>query len=321
MDGINQFAISRILGSTMKHMKRPSFGPLGAMHARNQVLTQCPRPGEQIAFAPSTDKRIARAFEETRQGFPLDRFLADPGLVKKFFERCRDLEVIAPDHALALRLLTFRKSPKKYPKLVKPAAAKEKRRDFSAYVYAAEMALTQVKYRYGASVDDILAYPEIGKEFDKLAQRLYPGMTPLDYRLAALHVRKCLTTPSKGERPLFERIKTADVERKARDYGPLARLDIDKLNRVEGIIGLIEHSRREDRFLYIRETEDASQAAAPFTQEKTFVALGNSFWSPSLSAIRLLVYDIHQQSVIAPGSLWAKKLIAEKGPIFNYIAA
>src|SRR5438874_10984187 len=100
MDGLNQFAISRILGSTMKHAKRPVFGPLGALHAQNQVLANCPKRGEQITFSPPAEKLIVRAFQETRRGLPVDRVLADPALAEKFFKRCRQLGVSAPDHAI-----------------------------------------------------------------------------------------------------------------------------------------------------------------------------------------------------------------------------
>ncbi len=318
MDGLNQFVISRVLGSTMKHAKRSRFGPLGVLHARSQVLAQCPRPGEQISFSPTVDKRIARAFEETRQGFPLDRFLADPKLAQDFFERCHTLDIIAPQHALALRLFRFRKSPQRYPKLAKPSAPRE-RYDFSPYLYAAEMAISQIKYRYGASVDDMLAYPNIGKEYDQLASELCPGRTPLEYRLAALYIRKSWTWNTET-RSLFDSIETGDVERSVMDYGSLAQLSLDKISNVKGIIGIVEQAK-QDRFLYVTPTSDASRTVAPFTREKTFAAVANLFWTPALSTIRLLVYDIHRQLSVAPESLWAKKFIAVKGPIFNYFAA
>ncbi len=206
MNDLNQFVISRILGSTMKHAKRPSFGPLGALHAQNQVLAQCPKPDEQITFGLQAEKRIVRAFEETRKGFAVDRVLADPVLSAKFLRRCNELGITASDHAIALRLLAFRKSPRQNLRISK-ATAREPRRDFSAYLFAAEMTIAQMKYRYGASVDDVLAYPEIGKEFDDLANRLYPGPSALEYRLAALHVRKSRYCKSE-EKSLFDSIRT-----------------------------------------------------------------------------------------------------------------
>lgn len=298
----------------MKHAKRPGFGPFGALHAQNQVLAQFPKRGEQITFAPQTDKRIVRAFEETRQGFPVDRVLADPTLAAKFFKRCHDLEVLAPEHAIALRLFRFRKSPHQHVKIAKPTA-REPRRDFSSYLFAAEMAMAQIKYRFGASIDDMLVYSEIGKEFDKLAEQLFPGLTPLDYRLAALHVRKIRFRKS-TERLLFDSIKTTRAERAMQRHTSLDKFDLDEFRRVDGIIGLVEEARIR-RFLYITQTKDVSEIVRPFTKQETFSALGNSFWTPSLSSIHVYLYDIHGRFGNASQSLWTKKLIHEKEPIFN----
>lgn len=225
---------------------------------------------------------------------------------------------MAADHAIALRLLGLRKSPRKHVR-IKKAAVKEPKRSFIDFAFAAEIAMSQIKYRYGASVDDILAYPDIGREFDKLAAGLYPGLTPLDYRLAALHVRKSRFCEA-GERDLFDAIKTASVERNARDYGALENLDLDKVDGVEGIMSIVEQTS-QNRELYISQTKNAKQAVLPFTQKRTLAAIASSFWTPSLATIRLVVYDIHQQLRIAPGSLWTKKLISVKGPIFNYSVA
>jgi hypothetical protein len=311
---LNQFVISRVLGSTIKHGMRPRFGPLGLLHAQNQVLAQCPKRGEQISFAPDTDKRIIRAFEETRKGFTVDRVLADPDLTTKFIRRCRELEVSAPQHAIALRLFRFRKSPSKKFRLEKPSA-REPRRDFSPYLFAAEMALVQMKYRYGASVDDIMAYPDIGKEFDALSRQLYPGLAPLDYRLAALHVRKSRYC-EKDERTLFNSLSDKRAESTLRQEDPLDRIDVDKFRQVDAIVGLVEEARVR-RFLYITETEDVAQTIAPFTKETTIRALGNSFWTPALSSIRVYLYDIRDTFRNARQSLWAKRLIYDKAPIFN----
>lgn len=315
MNELNQFVISRILGSTMKHTKRPSFGPLGALHAQNQVIAHRPRDGEQISFLPpQTEKAVIRAFEETRKGFPLDRVLADPVLTEKLFKRCRQLEVDAPSYKIALRLLAIRKSPRRNARL-KKATKPEPKRDFSAYSFAAEMAIAQMKYRHGASVDDILAYPEIGQEFDALAGRLYPGLTPLEYRLAALHVRKSRYCKSE-ERALFDSMKTQRAESTMRECDSLNKIDLEEFHGVNAIVALVEKTRIK-RYLYITQTKDAFKTLRPFIEQETFVAIGNSFWTPSLSSIYLNVYDIQGRFKNASQSLWAKKLIHEKEPIFN----
>jgi len=316
MDGAYQLSISRVLGSVMKHTKRPGFGPLGTLHAQHQLLAQRPRSGEQISFAPSEVKRIVRAFEETRLGYAVDRVLADPDLAAKFFERCRQLEINAPDHAIALRLFRFRKSPSKGTRIQRATATRENR-DFSPYIFAAEMAATQMKYLYGASVDDILAYPEIGKEFDTLAKKLRPGWKSVDYRLAALHVRKSqYFDEQKNELTLFGKIRDKLPDNMAEFFGPLSDLDPKKISNTEGIIGLLEKAD-SPRFLYIGKANRVAQAVRPFTREDAFDPLANAFWSPSLSLIHLVVYDIHEDYLDATPAVWTKKLIHDNSPVFN----
>jgi hypothetical protein len=313
MEPLNQFYISRIFSSTMKHTKRPSFGPMGALHTQHQVLAQRPGSGEQITFAPSVEETIIRAFEDTRQGLPVDRVFADPALAASFFKRCRQLGVIAPESALALHILRLRKSAQ----ICKSSAPRKPRRDFSPYLFAAEMASTQVRYRFGASVDDILAYPEIGNEFDKLAAKLRPGYAPLDYRLAALHIRKSRYC-KRQELSLFERIHSEKADTRVEEIGSLDKLhDVNAIDEKDGIIGLQERTAHASRFLYIAQSKDMPDVL-PFTRQETFEALANSFWSPSLSSIYLVIYRIHDRFGKAPQDLWAKKLIHEKSPVFNW---
>jgi hypothetical protein len=313
MEPLNQFFISRTLGSTMKHMKKASLGPMAARHVQNQVLAQRPHSGEQITFAPPVEKTIIRAFEDVRQGLPVDRVFADPNLAASFFKRCRQLEVNAPQSALALRILRLRKSAR----IHRATAPREPRRDFTPYLYAAEMASSQIRYRFGASVDDILAYPEIGKEFDKLAAQIQPGWTPLDYRLAALHVRKSRYCKPE-ERSLFETIKTLRVEDVAKEVGALDTLGTPvKFDKPDGIIGLVERTPHASRFLYLSQAKDMPDVI-PFTKKGMFDALANTFWSPSLSSIYLIIYGIHEKFRNASQAVWTKKLIHEKAPIFNW---
>lgn len=312
MEPLNQYFISRVLGSTMKKTKRPAFGPMGLLHARNQVLAQRPRTGEQMSFEPPAEKKIIRAFEDIRQGLPVDRVFADPDLAASFFKRCRQFEIIAPDSALALRILTLRKSAK----IKRATAPREPKRDYSPYLFAAEMASIQVKYRFGASVDDILAYPAIGQEFDRLASQLQPGWKPIDYRLAALHIRKSRYCKPE-DRDLFGSISAATAETKAEELGPLSMVDINKAEKMDGIVGLVEKTAYASRFLYIVQAENMP-ALRPFTKKATFDALANTFWSPSLSTIFLVVYGIHDHYRNAPQSLWALRLIHEKSPVFNW---
>lgn len=314
MSDLNQYAISRCLGSTMKHMKRPSLGPMGLLHAQNQVIAHCPRRGEQITFAPQVDRLIVRAFEEYRKGLPLERVLADPILTAKTLKRAKQLGVAAKDHAVLLRLFRIRKSPVKKIRLANPTV-REPKRNHSAYAFAAEMAISLMRYRYGASVDDILAYPNIGFEFDALCQKICPGYSAVDYRLAALYIRKSRYC-EENERTLFDSLNENKADHTLTRHKPLDEIEPDRFCGVKGIVGLVEESR-SNRFIYLTGTKDVSETVRPFTREETLRAVGNSFWTPSLSAIRVYIFDIQNKLGDANQSLWVKRLIYVKSPIFN----
>jgi site-specific DNA-methyltransferase (adenine-specific) len=52
------------------------------------------------------------------------------------------------------------------------------------------MSARYLERRRGVSLDDLICDPDIAAEFDKLASELAPGFTSLEYRWAALALRK-----------------------------------------------------------------------------------------------------------------------------------
>lgn len=316
MDGLNHFFISRVLGATMRHTTRPGFGPLGQLHAQHQRLAQRLRHGDQIALGPSADSLIERAFIETRQGFPIDRVLADPALTQQFLARCQQLGLNAPPTAINRRLFQFRKNSGLYGVTIPRATKRSEHRDYSPYLFAAEMAIVQMKYRFGASVDDILVDLDIGTEFDRIASGLVPGWNPVDYRLAALHVRKSRHY-ERCEKKLFESLRIKKIERKLVEYGPVGSLKTQAIKEQHGILALIERDENE-RFLYVIESRSVQDSAKPFLNQTLFDVLANAFWSPSVNQIHLGIYGVGDHYAKASASLWEKRIIFDKTPVFNW---
>jgi hypothetical protein len=94
---------------------------------------------------------------------------------------------------------------------------------------ASEVAARVLFYRHGASVDTILAHPNLVKAFDALAARLTPGHTSFEYRWAALHMRK------KGAN-----VKLRDEEIDGLQWtGPL-KFTVASLPAEEGVYSLFE---------------------------------------------------------------------------------
>lgn len=137
--------------------------------------------------------KIAQAYLEVRDGYSTDRVIADPELDAKFLHRCRELGVPGTDYDLNWQLMRARKASvlKDMPKtkIYTP-------RRIDDFEYASEIALAHVsqewssKFPDGLSLDHILCDPQLVSEFDLIAMKLAPGFSSLEYRCAALGVRK-----------------------------------------------------------------------------------------------------------------------------------
>jgi site-specific DNA-methyltransferase (adenine-specific) len=136
---------------------------------------------------------IAQAYLEVRQGCSTDRVVADPDLDRKFLQRCRELGLTGTDFDLNGKLFGGRKN--KYfsglPKTKNYTASRKDEFEFSSEI-AIRYVQEQVRAREGreVSLDKIICHPDLAAEFDKIASRLAPGFSPVDYRWVALGVRK-----------------------------------------------------------------------------------------------------------------------------------
>jgi site-specific DNA-methyltransferase (adenine-specific) len=137
--------------------------------------------------------RIAQAYLEVREGHSIDRVVADPEFDRRFLRRCRELGLTGTDFELNWRLFNGRKN-KWLTDLPKTKNYTPSRKD--EFEFSSEIAVRYVqeeveaRERQQVSLDKIICDPDLAAEFDKIAARLAPGFTPLDYRWVALGVRK-----------------------------------------------------------------------------------------------------------------------------------
>lgn len=137
--------------------------------------------------------KIAQAYLEVRNGYSTDRVIADPELDASFLHRCRELGVAGTDYELNWQLMRARKASVLTDM---PKTKKYTPRQIDDFEYASEIALAHVsqlwssKFPEGLSLDHILCDPKLAHEFDEFALKLAPGFSPLEYRWAALGVRK-----------------------------------------------------------------------------------------------------------------------------------
>ena len=136
---------------------------------------------------------IAQAYLEVRGGYSIDRVVADPELDRCFLRRCRELGVPGTDFEVNWRLFNGRKN-KWLSDLPKTKMYTPSRKD--EFEFSCEIAIRYVQDQIRAkgsrksSLDKIICDPDLAAEFDKIAARLAPGFSPLDYRWVALGVRK-----------------------------------------------------------------------------------------------------------------------------------
>lgn len=129
---------------------------------------------------------LVQAFDAAAEGFSQDRVVADPVLNERFLQECRRLGLMQPAADLNTRLLNLRKGGKL------KGRPRSRRTTFNddEYRFASEMAVRYLERRYELTLDAIICDPEKAREFDELASRIAPGYSSLQYRWAALRLRK-----------------------------------------------------------------------------------------------------------------------------------
>lgn len=130
--------------------------------------------------------KIISAFEAVRNGNSVDRVVVDPELNAAFLGECQRLGLDAAGATLNRALINLRKAGHlRGLKSRSPSPG-----DDDAYRFAAEMAARHMERCDGVTLDDILCDPALAGEFDKLAASISPSFSPLQYRWAALNLRK-----------------------------------------------------------------------------------------------------------------------------------
>jgi predicted GIY-YIG superfamily endonuclease len=129
---------------------------------------------------------LVAALEVTGQGFSADRVVADPTLNAAFLHACAQRGLCGSPAELNRTLLNLRKRGL----LSGRNSKKTTFVDEDDYRFAAEMAMRFLERRDGVSLDEVICDPQRATEFDELAARIAPGYTSLQYRWAALNVRK-----------------------------------------------------------------------------------------------------------------------------------
>lgn len=239
----------------------------------------------------------------------MDRLLADPALTERFIRACREFDLTAPQVAISRRLLRLRKSGG----FVK--GTKEDDRDLHPFLIPAELAFARLTYQQDVSYDDLLADPAFGASFDALASKFGRGKGDrVDYRLAALHLRKNIRSRKKSDTEKLAHIDAIGIDSKWHKFGPLSQVTLGDVPAGEGILSINEPTR----YLYLTKYPSLRDGIAVFRDAEVLSSLANSFWSPSPDRISVQVIkpeDVKGASL----RLVELKSLEVYRPIFNML--
>jgi hypothetical protein len=221
-----------------------------------------------------------------------------------------------PDAFLNRRLINIRKNIRRYEKhgiSIAPAAKSDTHPSIvPQHAHVIEFALVRLRYRYGASIDDILLDPRLGEQFEKMALEIAPDLSNKDLRLGALYIRKTRHI----ERKDVASIEGVDLEVVEKAWSKPVSLDAVDPANVPSSPGLLE-LKEEGRYLYISRNNDIRPAADQMRSGSAFDLVANGFWTPRLDKITLqFVVGTSVGNVSL--SVWERRLIRDREPIFNW---
>ena len=304
MSNVNHFAISSILHSEIVGKFKSGHGQIRSLaDAQKQfdVLAEADRAASDRRGENAPDiATVSQAFLLVRDEFADKRspdfYIADPERNSKFLEKCRELGVTASDYAINKALLYARKTGK-----LRGLKSRKTSLNYETYAFACEFAATELRYETGASVDELLCDPALAARFDSIARKFAPGVSPTEYRWAALSIRKAGRNadwkPDYKMPALSGRFGISDRNTEA--------LPVDM-----GVYVLFE----KEKALYARATEVLRFGIELHLKPETVSAFSNPFWQPAPSDLYFSFATITEKKLLHPVE---RKIIEDKRPIFN----
>jgi len=245
---------------------------------------------------------IREAYCRVRDGFSADRVVADPDLNAQFLKTCRELGLDEPPALLNKTLLNGRKAA------FLTGLSRSQRTSFrneDEYRFASEVAARYLQQRDEVSLDEIISDPSRASEFDRIAQDIAPGYSSLQYRWAALNLRK-----AKRLRPeLLAQVQPPE----AIDFGSLDELHIDGLPTCHGIYIFYG----PDATLYIGETENLRKRVSKHIDHSDNKGLARWFWEHGYERVHLEIRVLPPRTSKRVRTALERELIESRRPLFN----
>jgi hypothetical protein len=244
---------------------------------------------------------LRAAYESCCHQFSPDRVVADPDLNSSFLEECRRRGLTGPPETLNRALLNLRKQGGL-------RGLESKRSSFpneDDYAFAAEIAARFLECRDGLSVDEIICDPRAAREFDELADRIAPGYRAVEYRWAALNMRK-----ARRLRPeLISRVVPAEQV----NIFDVKDIDITRLPARQGVYVLFTTNRT----LYVGEAENLQNRIRKHLDHSDNKGLARWLWDEGPEAVFVEVHTLPVTTSTRIRRAVEAELILSRDPLFN----
>lgn len=146
------------------------------------------RKGAPLPAIEEFHRRVLAAYSKIQDGSPLDQLLIDPARLEAFVASCRQ-DRLPGNEVVWLRTLLLLRKAGKLPRTGKRSRS-PRPADADRYSFASEVAFQLLSVECQASLDDLFCDPQLAAWFDQLAAAYAPGFAPVQYRQAAMALRK-----------------------------------------------------------------------------------------------------------------------------------
>jgi hypothetical protein len=306
MGDLNHYAISAILHSEI-------VGPVKVGHGQIASLGDAQRYFDVLAANESPAgtgqrqgndiniDRLKQAFFAARETFKdkgsTDLYIADPKRNEVFLALCRRFGIEASDYRINKTLFNARKN-----KLLSGLKSGRTSIEYGEFAFASEFAATQLRYKIGASIDDILCAPDLASQFDAIAREVTPGFSSFEYRWAILSIRKAgrhQKLPASFRLPRF----TTGF-----------RLLLDRIEQIpdqSGVYLLYE----KQKLLYTRSAVDLRHGVELHRNKNILKAINERLWRPDPTNFIVDFTTVNQPMSYLQAI--ERKLVEERHPVFN----
>lgn len=245
---------------------------------------------------------LVEAFDVASEGYSTDRVVADPRFNQHFIDACRQRGLQESVSDLNRALLNLRKSG---GLTGRPRAKQTHFPEEDEYRFAAEIAVRFLERRDGVSLDAIICDGDGVSEFDAIAGRIVPGYLPIQYRWAALGLRKA----KKLEPELVGRVaKPAKVINVG--VGDVVPAQIPTSQGVYLFFAA-------DQLLYVGETENLRKRLKKHLEHSDNKGLARWIWEYGTTHLNLEIQVLDDQTDARARRAVELELIRSRNPVFN----